>query len=367
MSKTSIVQLKAWFKAGMIPKESHFSDLIDSFFHKDDNIPISVITGLPETLNSKAPVSSVDALNLSVDTLSQHLATTDNSIASIVSPFVEVDMYFLNNMERYYARVDTFYLIDYEGDLCLVVVSKPGNSPTTLWQSIISPNGVIRRAGYKGHWSEWKKYDAAVDLSNVLKSDLLAKLGQLSQENVDFVSMPGNNVNVGCNNNIASGLSSYYIIGNNNIVTAEHSHVQGSANTVSHENCTIIGDGFTTVTPFATYKSDNVGQICNVQGSRGGQYGFDLLTYSGSTLPAQTIIQGSGSYTISGVKHDIAFSYTMITQGNGSGFRWIIVDGVSQDPATYNTFSFAFSGSLLRCNNSLSMLGFDLFNITMRL
>lgn len=367
MGKTPIAQLKSWFKAGMIPRESYFHDLIDSFFHKDDIIPIGAIDGLSVALNSKAPVSSVDALNLLVNTLSQHLAITDNSIASIVSPFVEVNMYFLNNMERYSAYVNTFYLINYNGDLCLVVVSKPGNSPTTLWQSIISPNGVIRRAGYKDHWNEWKKLDAAADLSNVLKSDLLAKLGQLSQENVDFVSMPGNNVNIGCNNNIASGLSSYYILGNNNTVTAENSHVQGSANTVSHENCTIIGDGFTTVTPFATYKSDNVGQICNVQGSRGGQYGFDLLTYSGSTLPTQTMIQGSGSYTISGVNHYIAFSYTIITQGNGSGFRWIIVDGVSQDPATYNTFSFAFNGTALRCNNSLSVLGFDLFNITMRL
>lgn len=365
MSKTSIVQLKSWFKAGMIPKESHFSDLIDSFFHKDDNIPISVITGLPETLNSKAPVSSVDALNLSVNTLSQHLATTDNSIASIVSPFVEVDMYFLNNMERYSAHVDTFYLIDYDGDLCLVVVSKPGNSPTTLFQSIISPNGVIRRAGYKDHWSEWKKYDAAADLSNVLKSDLVEKLGQLSQENVDFVSLPDNNVSIGYNNSVASGLSNYYILGNNNVITAENSHVQGSGNIVSHENCTIIGNDFTTVTPFATYRLSELGQICEVQSSRGGQYGFDLLTYSGSTLPVQTIIQGSGNYTSSGVRHNIDFTY-ILNQNSGS-FNWIMVDGIPVAPDTYTTFSFAFSGSVLRCNNSVSILGFSLFNVTMRL
>ncbi|MBR3568220.1 MAG: hypothetical protein IKN94_08105, partial [Salinivirgaceae bacterium] len=52
MANTSREQLKAWFRRGMKPLQSQFAAWIDSFWHKDDSIPMASIEGLAEALNS---------------------------------------------------------------------------------------------------------------------------------------------------------------------------------------------------------------------------------------------------------------------------------------------------------------------------
>ena len=53
MAIRSIAQLKAWFKRGSYPTEAQFADWIDSFFHRDDKVPISSVEGLSGRLNDK--------------------------------------------------------------------------------------------------------------------------------------------------------------------------------------------------------------------------------------------------------------------------------------------------------------------------
>ena len=52
--KVSLSQIKSWFKKGMYPTESQFANTFDSFWHKDDTLPLSAIQNLMQILNDKA-------------------------------------------------------------------------------------------------------------------------------------------------------------------------------------------------------------------------------------------------------------------------------------------------------------------------
>ena len=73
MSIRSIIQLKAWFRKGKYPTEEQFSDWIDSFFHKEeDMIPMSQVDQLTEQLNNKYSATLGEELER------QHEALKDN-------------------------------------------------------------------------------------------------------------------------------------------------------------------------------------------------------------------------------------------------------------------------------------------------
>ncbi|MEI8087100.1 MAG: hypothetical protein WCG93_12900 [Paludibacter sp.] len=59
MAKQTLSVLKAWFAKGLKPTASQFSDMFDSFFHKDDKVPAASVDGLQDLLDAKA---STDAL-----------------------------------------------------------------------------------------------------------------------------------------------------------------------------------------------------------------------------------------------------------------------------------------------------------------
>ncbi|MGY0034465.1 hypothetical protein [Pedobacter sp. NJ-S-72] len=54
MGKQTLNTIKNWFKTGLKPTQSQFSDTWDSFFHKDDVIPSSSIENLDLRFNQKA-------------------------------------------------------------------------------------------------------------------------------------------------------------------------------------------------------------------------------------------------------------------------------------------------------------------------
>lgn len=56
MAKTNLSQLKNWFKNGLKPAQEHFWNWMDSFWHKDEFIPMDSIESLNETLGNKADV-----------------------------------------------------------------------------------------------------------------------------------------------------------------------------------------------------------------------------------------------------------------------------------------------------------------------
>lgn len=53
MATTTREQLKAWFRKGLKPLESQFAAWIDSYWHKDDSIPMSSVEGLNDALNNR--------------------------------------------------------------------------------------------------------------------------------------------------------------------------------------------------------------------------------------------------------------------------------------------------------------------------
>ena len=59
MAIISRSQLKAWFRRGLFPIESQFHAWIDSFWHKEDTIPISSIENLSSSLNNKADTADL--------------------------------------------------------------------------------------------------------------------------------------------------------------------------------------------------------------------------------------------------------------------------------------------------------------------
>ena len=61
--KVSLSQIKSWFKKGMYPTESQFANTFDSFWHKDDTLPLSAIQNLMQILNDKAFTNHTHQLN----------------------------------------------------------------------------------------------------------------------------------------------------------------------------------------------------------------------------------------------------------------------------------------------------------------
>lgn len=53
MAVRSIAQLKAWFKRGLYPTAVQFADWMDSYWHKEEQIPISSVDNLSNQLNDK--------------------------------------------------------------------------------------------------------------------------------------------------------------------------------------------------------------------------------------------------------------------------------------------------------------------------
>ena len=62
MAVVSRDQIKSWFRKGLKPLEVHFASWIDSFWHKNDAIPMSSIDGLNDALNQRT-ISIDDALS----------------------------------------------------------------------------------------------------------------------------------------------------------------------------------------------------------------------------------------------------------------------------------------------------------------
>jgi hypothetical protein len=64
MAIQSTNTLKNWFKRGLKPLQQQFYDWLDSYWHKDEKIPIATIEGLESLLNN---LPSQDAIGSLVD------------------------------------------------------------------------------------------------------------------------------------------------------------------------------------------------------------------------------------------------------------------------------------------------------------
>ena len=71
MAIRSIAQLKAWFRKGAYPLASQFADWMDSYWHKDETIPIGSVEQLSERLNDKYDRQVGEELERSFERLSE--------------------------------------------------------------------------------------------------------------------------------------------------------------------------------------------------------------------------------------------------------------------------------------------------------
>lgn len=63
MAIRTIAQLKAWFRKGLYPTESQFSDWLDSYRHRYDKVAMPEVSGLPEAMNKKYDRSEANELD----------------------------------------------------------------------------------------------------------------------------------------------------------------------------------------------------------------------------------------------------------------------------------------------------------------
>ena len=62
MAIQTLQQLKAWFRKGLKPTQEQFWDTWDSFWHKEEKIPMTSVENLNETLNQKGDTSAFQIL-----------------------------------------------------------------------------------------------------------------------------------------------------------------------------------------------------------------------------------------------------------------------------------------------------------------
>jgi len=77
MAVTDINTLKSWFKRGLKPLASQFEAWIDSYWHKEEQIPTSKIEGLEETLIKKIDREAVAGI---VNEAISHIAIPDATL-----------------------------------------------------------------------------------------------------------------------------------------------------------------------------------------------------------------------------------------------------------------------------------------------
>lgn len=67
MAKTSRNIIKTWFETGDFPTQDQFWSWLDSFWHKDDKLPTSQITGLDDLIAGKATTEQITNLQNQID------------------------------------------------------------------------------------------------------------------------------------------------------------------------------------------------------------------------------------------------------------------------------------------------------------
>ncbi len=75
--------IRKWFRRGSYPLESQFSDWIDSFVHKEEKVPMSMVMGLESTLNSKYDALSGKFTAAMLSNVQDRLATAELQIESL--------------------------------------------------------------------------------------------------------------------------------------------------------------------------------------------------------------------------------------------------------------------------------------------
>ncbi len=80
MAKVNLATIKNWFRTGLKPTQAQFWDTWDSFFHKDEKIPIDSIENITQILLDKADAEALTAHNIAADA---HSALFNNKVDKV--------------------------------------------------------------------------------------------------------------------------------------------------------------------------------------------------------------------------------------------------------------------------------------------
>jgi len=196
--KQSTNQLKQWFKKYAYPTESQFWDWLDSFWHKDELIPASQIDGLNQVV-AGATNGFNDALADKQDKTDNNLQTDDKTVVGAINELMNslsgnggiIDLgdvggipdaegnNLLDNLEtgRIYKFTVSSMLIGQvvmgTGTFFLLQV-KDTVGYTTLWQYLVTRNGIDIRYKIGDEWEEWSDLISIGDIQ-----DLKEKISKL--------------------------------------------------------------------------------------------------------------------------------------------------------------------------------------------
>lgn len=89
MAKQTLNTLKNWFRTSLKPTQAQFWDWLDSFWHKDDKIPLDSLDGLQEELDKRRSTDTPIAIN-EVSGLEDALANAGGGGSSIIENDIPV-------------------------------------------------------------------------------------------------------------------------------------------------------------------------------------------------------------------------------------------------------------------------------------
>ena len=98
MAQVNRNTLKSWFIRGAKPLAAQFADWIDSFWHKEDTLPIGSVENLTDELNKRATAESVRNVETRVATLEN--ATHVSAHADLTGKNDEADVQHLTEAEK---------------------------------------------------------------------------------------------------------------------------------------------------------------------------------------------------------------------------------------------------------------------------
>ena len=91
MAIRSITQLKTWFRKGAYPLASQFADWMDSYWHKEEKIPIDSVEQLADRLNGKYDATQANELQKQVEDAVRKTNAVKEDVATLFTNVEELE------------------------------------------------------------------------------------------------------------------------------------------------------------------------------------------------------------------------------------------------------------------------------------
>lgn len=142
MPIAAIATIKGWFNRGKYPTDEQFWTWLDSFWHKQEKLPVASVDGLTELLNS---IPSEDAINALLGQLVPDVVTHNDS--SYIIPAGK-NVYLM----RFEADTDkTITVTDDQGEDLLGEINVAANTPFALQCAIAAGNNNSKTISIHGN------------------------------------------------------------------------------------------------------------------------------------------------------------------------------------------------------------------------